>query len=112
MDDDINTPPPAPPSSPSSDDHEDEESVLPPNGKDEVDFIDSLLASEEQTFKKCFNKEFVYEDSYNSKPSSVTCSNSDFSFGGKTVTFCPDTSSELRTEVTAFLQSLQESSNP
>jgi hypothetical protein len=102
---DLETPPPPPLS-------DDEDDNATDNATDEQsDFIDSLLATEELTFKKCFNKEMVYEDCHNKQKSTIVCSNSDFSFGGKKVTFCPNSSAEFVTTVTDFLKTLQEPSS-
>ena len=46
-------------------------------------FLNKILETEEFASNKSFSKEYVHKDSYNKRPTTVTCSNSDFSFGGE-----------------------------
>jgi hypothetical protein len=49
-----------------------------PNG-----FLADILRTEEITSHKSFSKEMVYSDTYNKRPTRITCTNSDFSFSGE-----------------------------
>ena len=46
-------------------------------------FVNKILETEELGSHKSFSKEYVHRDQFNKRPTTVTCSNSDFAFGGK-----------------------------
>ena len=45
-------------------------------------FVNKVLETEEVSYNKSFNKQFVYKDAAGGKPTTFTCSNSDFGFQG------------------------------